>query len=91
MVGGRIVWSAGETSAGVNPAAVRLGSQIGIRPPFTARTIAFERTPTKAMAMPGSCRLAHRPTSRMTEAPTRSGTWRARAGSKPRVIRASAP
>ena len=90
-VAGRIVWMAGETSAGVKPAAVRLGVQIGIRPPFTARTTAFEATPTKAIDMPGRFRLAHRPRSRIAEAPTRRTGWTSRAGSKPRVRRASAP
>ena len=53
------VWSAGETSAGVKPAARRLGSQTGMYPPFTRITMPFIRLPTKARLMPGKRRFAH--------------------------------
>jgi len=72
-------------------AAARLGAQIGIRPPLTARTTAFEATPTKAIDMPARRRLAQSPASRIADAPTSRIGWTARAGSKPRVRRISAP
>jgi len=52
-VAGRMMWSDGATSAVVKPAAIRLGSQTGMRPALTSTTTPLLTTPTSASSMPG--------------------------------------
>ena len=50
-----------STSARPNPAAVRLGSQTGMKPPFTRIATALSPIPTSARLMPGRARFAQSP------------------------------